>query len=282
MRHHKLLNEQQITEFHRDGFIVLKGFYDLAQDILNIQSAIYNIIGLVISKYNLSITRQKFSAAHFDSGFQELIYANRSYGAEVYDAVKQIPAFIKLLGHPAHEKLFLQLRSEAIPAVAAGGFGIRIDNPNEDIFRANWHQEYPAQLRSIDGLVYWSPLVPITKNMGPVNICPGSHTDGPLPVYTKDPNNPEKKGAYSLRLANEEELLAKHSQTAPLINPGDLIIMDFLVLHASGLNRSKRSRWSMQFRYFNFANPIGLSYGWQGSYAENKNFCNIHPELCIN
>jgi len=52
-------------------------------------------------------------------------------------------------------------------------------------------------------------------------------------------------------------------------------------LHASGHNRSLRSRWSMQLRYFNFNDPTGRSYGWKGSYAAGVDFRQIHPELCV-
>lgn len=280
MNHEKMLTDTQVAEFHRNGVLVLNGFYDLERDIRPIQKAIYEIIGMVITNYDLPIRRPVFSPECFDSGFQQLIAINRAHGSEVYDAVKQIPAFIRLVGHPVHERLFRELRPGSSPAVAAGGYGIRIDNPNEDRFRTNWHQEYPAQLRSLDGLVYWSPLVPITEELGPVVFCPGSQIEGAIPVYTRDKNNPEKSGAYSLTLKDEENLLKKYPHVNPLTNPGDLVIVDFLVLHASGYNRSERSRWSMQLRYFNFAEPTGRAHGWKGSYAAGIDFRKIHPELC--
>lgn len=179
------LTKDQLAEFHRNGVLILKGFYNLDRDIRPIQQAIYEIIGLVVSKYELPISRPAFLPEFFDAGFQQLIALNRAYGSEIYDAIKQIPDFIRLVSHPVHEQLFRELRSGSIPAIAAGGYGMRIDNPNEDRFRANWHQEYPAQLRSLDGLVYWSPLVPIKEDLGPVEFCLGSQVEGPISVYTR-------------------------------------------------------------------------------------------------
>jgi hypothetical protein len=276
----KLLSTAQVKEFQRNGVLILRDFYDLSRDIEPIQRAIYDLIGILIAKYQLPISRPEFAPATFDVGYQQLIAVNRSYGAELYDAVKQIPAFVRLVAHPLHDRLFTQLRPGSMPAVAAGGYGIRIDNPHEDRFRANWHQEYPAQLRSLDGLVYWSPLATVTKDMGPVEFCLGSQVEGALPVYTRDPDNPEKTGAYSLTLKGEAELLRKYPHVAPLTSPGDLVVIDFLVLHASGHNRSNRSRWTMQLRYFNFLEPTGQSYGWRGSYAAGVDFRTVHPELC--
>lgn len=278
----KLLNSAQIEEFQRNGVLVLRSFYDFRCDIEPIQRAIYSLIGVLIAKYKVPVSRPAFAPSTFDVGYEQLIAANRAYGAELYDAVKQIPAFVRLVAHPLHDRLFTELRPGSIPAVAGGGYGIRIDNPNEDRFRANWHQEYPAQLRSLDGLVYWSPLVAVTKDMGPVEFCPGSQVEGAVPVYTRDPNNSEKTGAYSLTLKGEAELLNKYPRVAPLTSPGDLVVIDFLVLHASGHNRSQRSRWTMQLRYFNFLEPTGQSHGWRGSYAAGVDFRTIHPELCVN
>ena len=275
-----LLTEAQRHTFATEGLLVLPGFYRQDHDIEPIQRAVYDIIGQVMRRHGVPDTRHPFHPATFDEGYLALIAMDRSWGGEVYDAVKQIPAFVRLVAHPAHEQLMRELRPDSLPGIAGGGYGIRIDNPHEDRFRAQWHQEYPAQLRSLDGVVLWSPLVPVTEALGPVQFCPGSHLGGPAPVYTRDPANPMRTGAYALMLKDEAQLIARHPHIAPLSKPGDLIVVDFLLLHASGHNRSERARWSMQIRYFNFKDPTGLAHGWKGSFAAGQDFRAIHPELC--
>lgn len=276
----KHLNEQQVKQFKNDGVVVVPNFYD-EEDIVCIQRGIYDLIGQIMIKNKVPDNRAPFSSGNFDEGYAELIKQNRAWGGEVYDAIKQIPAFVRLVASQVHEEVFGQLREGSIPGVAAGGNGIRIDNPNEDRFRAMWHQEYPSQLRSRDGLVFWSPLIPITEDVGPVRFCPGSHLEGPLPVYEADPEKVGRSGAYALKIDNETSYISKYDAIAPLTNPRDLVIIDFLVLHASGYNRSSRSRWSMQFRYFNFLEPVGRSHAWSGSYAAGIDFKKIHPELFV-
>jgi hypothetical protein len=276
-----LLTEAQKRDFARDGFMLLRGFYDHARDIEPIQWAIHAIIGLVIRRHGLGIEQAPYSSATFDAGYQALIAANRAAGGEVYDAVKQIPAYVRLVADPRHEQLFSELRPGSLPGIAAGGYGIRIDNPGEERYRAPWHQEYPAQLRSLDGLVLWSSLVPVTPELGPVTICVGSHRLGPLPVHTRDPANPDKAGAYGLVLHDEERLVPGFAHVAPLPVPGDLLVLDFLTVHASGFNNGRRSRWSMQMRLFNFREPTGLSIAWKGSFAAGVDFRTLHPELCV-
>lgn len=270
---------EQISQFHQDGVLVLRSAYD-ATDVEVIQRSIYDLIGRVMQRHRIADLRRPFSPAQFDDGYNAMILQNRVLGAEVYDAVKQIPAFIRLLSHPLHEELMRRLRPGSHPGIAANGYGIRIDNPKEDHFRAQWHQEYPAQLRSLNGLVFWSSLLPVTEALGPVEFCLGSHAEGPLPVST-GAGDVKRKGAYTLILDSEAHYLSKYPHIAPLSNPGDLVVIDFLTLHASGHNRSNRSRWTMQFRYFDFSEPTGMAHGWKGSFAAGVDFRQIHPELCI-
>jgi len=275
------LSADQVEAFRLDGVLVVPGFYDLVTQVLPIQRAIHHVIGQVMLRHGLGDDRGLFSAGHFDDGYSMLIGTDRSWGGEVYDAVKQVPAFVRLLADPRHEHIFAQLRSGSAPAIAANGYGIRIDNPAEDSFRAGWHQEYPAQLRSLDGLVFWSPLRAVTEELGPVRFCPGSHTEGPIPVLTQPEPGGDRSGAYALRLKDEAHVIGRYpQQIAPLTMPGDLVIIDFLTLHASGFNRSMGPRWSMQFRYFNFNDPTGRAHGWKGSFAAGVDFRRIHPELC--
>lgn len=277
--HAPLLTPDQVEQFHRDGFLILRGFYDLHAEIEPIQRAIHKIIGIVIQKNGLPIEHPPFRPETFDAGYQPLIANNRKLGSEIYDAVKQIPAFVRLVVSERHDRLLMELRKTDLPGVAAGGYGIRIDNPFEEKFRAHWHQDYPSQLRSLDGLVFWSSLVDLTEDLGPLQIAVASHKDGLAPMLTRDPDNPEKTGAYALRLKDEAARIARYRQVQALIAAGDLIVVDYLNLHASGFNRGQRSRWTMQMRYFNFRDPLGQSINWVGSFAAGKNIRDVHPEL---
>lgn len=275
------LTTEELATFQRDGVLVVKQFYDREALIEPIQRGVHRLVGLLIRKYGLSITQPQFSPETFDSGYQELIAVNRRYGAELYDAVKMIPAFVRFCACEQHDQILSQLRGTDAPGIAAGGYGIRIDNPNEEKFRADWHQDYPAQLRSFDGIVFWSSLVRVTPDIGPVEFCIGSHKGGPVPVHTTHPSNPEKTGAYALYLQNEEEIVARYPHVAPTSEPGDLIVLDYHTIHRSGFNRGSRSRWSMQIRYFNYCDPVGLSYGWKGSFAAGVKLQDVHPELVV-
>jgi len=116
----------------------------------------------------------------------------------------------------------------------------------------------------MDGLVLWTPLVPIMKDMGPVVVCKGAHRDG-LQRVSKRGNYANKAGAYKIGIVDDEKVAGRYEQIAPLTTPGDLIVMDFLTIHQLGFNVSDRSRWSVQSRFFNFREPNGMKIGWKPS-----------------
>lgn len=272
-----ILTTENLAAFHRDGFVLLPGFYNVEGQIAPIHEGIRRVVELTAKRHGVKILCE----TPFDAmtvGYRSLIERERGIGGEIYDAVKQIPAFMSLVSDRKNDTLFRELRIGSDPGLAAGGYGIRIDNPGEGRFRAPWHQEFPAQLRSLDGIVYWSPLLSVTTEMGPVEIARGSHKEGIVPVFNESGEG-ARQGAYGLRLDDEAGRLSLYDKCAPLSQPGDLLLMDFLTLHQSGENVSERPRWSMQFRYFNFSDPTGVRIAWRGSYAAGVNFSDIIPEL---
>ncbi len=272
----RMLTAEQLQEFNREGILVLRGFYDVGRDILPILKSIYEIIGLIAQRHGVTLERIPFSPDDFDNGYDRLIALNRAYGSEVYDAVKQITSFVRLVASEKNETLFAQLRQSDISGVGGGSYGIRIDNPNEEQFRSQWHQEFLFQPQSMDGVVFWTPLAPVTEEMGPVVACLKSHRDG-LCRYSKSGPYHAKSGAYKIGIMNDEQVAANYEHSAPLTCPGDLIVMDFLTIHQSGTNVSKRSRWSAQSRLFNFKDPVGLKIGWKASVTTGTDIESIFP-----
>jgi hypothetical protein len=274
-----IISSEEKSNFHSDGLLVIKNFYD-KNEIISVQKGIYDVIGQVALKFGFLNDRPLFEPDNFDVNFLTYLKKDRQFGSIVYDQVKHIPDFLNLMSTSRHVEVFKQLRENSFPLVAGGGYGLRMDHPNEDKFRAFWHQEYPAQLRSINGIVFWSPLVKMSPEIGPVSFLPKSHLEGPLKVF-QDFGDQDKSrvGAYTLRLSKEDGMLEKYSSIAPLLEIGDVVCVDYLTVHASGFNRSQRTRWSMQYRYFDMADKSGRAYGWQGSYASGANFNEFHPEL---
>jgi ectoine hydroxylase-related dioxygenase (phytanoyl-CoA dioxygenase family) len=272
-----LLTKEQIQNYHENGYLILKNFYDVPALINPITKQLYNLFRIIIKSKNLKISIPTFTEDALHDVYLKILFSDRKLGSIIYDAVKQIPEFLSLVSASCNRQLVRELLNSENIGIAGGGFGIRINNPKEEKFLAGWHQEYPAQLRSIDGIVFWAPLVNVSKDMGPVVLCPKSHING---VYKmKISNDLSIPAAYQLKIMNECSVLSSFDQIAPCTSPGDLILMNFLTLHRSGINVSNKALWSMQFRYFNFENSEGQKIDWMGSYISGIKFENIYPDL---
>ena len=258
-----------------NGFVVLRGFYSLSSDVEPIRMAIQRIVSYVCEQHRVNVDASTPELA-MGPAYMTLYEGNPVAAGHVYDAIKQIPEFVALTSDPRNAELFRLLRPGSDPAIAAGGSGIRIDRPGDSRYRAAWHQEFPAQLRSLDGIVFWSPLMDVTESVGPVVVAKGSHKEGCVPVRRTS----DGSGAYALRL-DDEAVVGKYEHVAWPTSPGDLVVIDFLTLHQSGINQSDRPRWSMQFRYFNLLEPIGRQIGWTGSFASGQDFSRVLPSLLV-
>ncbi len=279
-----MINEEQIKDFNENGVLVLRNFYNYEEDIKPIQHDIYKIIDIIVSKYNLDVKREPFSGENFFNGYLDVIKYNRSYGGEIYDAIKQLPSFIRLVSNKKNEDLYKQIRNSNSIGIGFGGYGIRIDNPFETRYQAPWHQEYPNQLRSIDGIVFWSPLHKVVKEMGAVEVLLGTNKLGFLKCVDKNKNSIGKDFTVygnNFEIKNINEIEKAHQSVIPETNETDLIIMDHLTIHRSGSNISDKPRWSMQIRYFNFENEEGKKINWSGSLSMGINPKNLYPEYFL-
>jgi len=123
-----------------------------------------------------------------------------------------------------------------------------------------------SQLCSPKGIVLWSPLRDVTLDMGPVRLCPSSHHDGIFPIVR------DGGGSYGLKIKDEEKTIARYPSISPEVSIGDLVVIHFLTLHCSSPNRSRKTRWAMISRYFDFLEPTGISQSWKGGLQEGNSF----------
>ncbi len=277
------ISDEQIHDFRSSGWMVVKGFYDVEREISPILKGIWEISHAIAKRHSLKIDRRPFSIETFDQPYYEIKAHSRAFAAEVYDLIKLIPAFIRLIGSEKNEALFRALRPEALVGVGRGSFGIRIDNPGEEKYATLWHQDYLSHFGSVDGLVLWAPLVPVSEEMGPVKLLRGSHIGGIRPMSIRDHSISSQSRdfqvyANNFAISNENNLSNEFEVEAPTSDLGDLVAIEYLTIHKSGVNHGKRARWTMQHRLFNFLDSTGMKIGWHGGFAVGTNPAKIYPE----
>ena len=98
----------------------------------------------------------------------------------------------------------------------------------------------------------WIPLTEANRENGCLLVAPKSHKRG-LAVHCIDPVS-----RYS-RQAIPEKFVGK-DQKAVLMQPGDVLLLDKLTMHASLPNLSESIRWSIDLRYQKTGWPTGRSW----------------------
>lgn len=262
------------AEFYREhGYLYVESFYDISTEVEPIRKDIYDLIGLIGESHKIPISRGVYKADDFDEGLQFLVQNHRSLVGVLYDAVKKLPNYLRLACAEKNDRYSKAILRSSFVGFANRGYGIRMDNPSEDQYSTQLHQDYVSQLSSQNAAVLWSPLRDIYPSLGPMTIYPGSHKSGVFPIVKAS------AGSRGLVLKNERELAKLYPQISPNVNVGDCIFLDFLTLHESGQNRSNQTRWSMLSRYFDFSHASGRAIDWKGGLQDGTSFEAVHPEL---
>ncbi len=267
--------------FHADGFVVLRGWLDLATHVAPLQRE----LGMLI-EHAARACGARFTApddpAEFDRGYLDLVAAHPDVQPLVYDNAKNLVALQRLIVSEPLADLYRTLRRTQLAGTAPGANGVRIDRPGDDRRLAPWHQEFQYQFRSLDGVTFWMPLVPVTDEMGPVVLARGSHRGGVEPLVDTSGSGEADmaSGAYgALRLEDEATIPERYELCAPRSEPGDVFAFDFLTLHASGANVGTRARWTVQIRYFNFSDSYGAQIRWMGGVKHGTSLASANALL---
>ena len=121
-----------------------------------------------------------------------------------------------------------------------------------EIARAVWHQDLATVMPEADHsrmLTVWIPVTRATRENGCLLVAPGSHKKG-LVTHCHDP-----RANYS-RQAIPEDLVGDR-QVALEMEPGDVLFLTKLTMHASLPNLSREVRWSVDLRYQPVGQPTG-------------------------
>jgi len=115
-----------------------------------------------------------------------------------------------------------------------------------------WHQDLgtvATEADQTDMITVWIAITEATEENGCLLVAPGSHRRG-LAEHLHDP-----KANYSGQAIRDEEVGAE--RVALVADPGDVVLLHKLTMHASLPNLSDSVRWSVDLRY----QPTGQATG---------------------
>jgi hypothetical protein len=133
----------------------------------------------------------------------------------------------------------LGLRNPCINTRPLLSFSCKSTAKNENYWNVPAHQDWPSTQGSINGITCWMPLVKVKKELGPLEISPGTHLLG----FMDSIDN-------GVPILNKNDYKYKSIE----MNIGDALFFSNFTVHKSGLNKElKKIRLSMHFRYDDFS-----------------------------
>ena len=242
-----------IVEYKKNGFVLLKNFIDTSV-IDKIRNEAKQIFLIQLKRIDLikttDISETEFEQALyrlFEKDFQLLVYCG-----------KQLQHLISL-----HQ---LSLSEQIISQLHELGLGFPIINVRPVIFFNNarlgkrdvdWkkpaHQDYRTTQGSLDSIVVWIPLIDIPKELGALEIIPGSHMQGLLDYEVSN-------DYHTLKSVEQNRLISVE------VKKGDALFFSTLLVHQSGNNITDKIRWSCHFRYNNIEDKSFIDRGFPHTY----------------
>lgn len=231
-------------EFRKNGFVIVRGFFD--KEVL---AAIYREAREIFAVQIKRILGREVDIddrLSFDKAMYELF--EKDFEAFV-NTGKTVQHSLKLhrLGTEPFiiEKLQeLGLSKPVIGVRPAMQFNSRYLSRNgSKHWKLDPHQDWRSGQGSIDSVVIWFPLVPAGRELGSIQVMPGSHFKGLLKADTSG-----YQGGIQEEL-NVDDFVQTELEV------GDAVFFSTLLVHRSGHNVTELIRWSVQFRYNNLDDP---------------------------
>jgi phytanoyl-CoA hydroxylase len=250
-----MITNEQRQQYKRDGFLILKNALDVSVLETIYRSArqlfatqVERVLGETVDIDD----RDAFEASLyrlFAKDFTTYVSTGKTMQHSVY--LHQLGVSDTILN------LLKELGlSEPIIAVKPGMQlnSRHLSKDGNTYWKLDAHQDWRSAQGSLDSAVVWLPLVPAGKELGALQVIPGSHLGGLRKA---------EAGGYA-GFISEDIPDSAYLQTE--FEVGDILIFSKLLVHRSGFNTTQNIRWSIQLRYNNLAEPTFIERGYPSPY----------------
>jgi ectoine hydroxylase-related dioxygenase (phytanoyl-CoA dioxygenase family) len=270
----------QIRElFAEHGVIIARHLIELGE-IQRFCQSILVLIRAALGHYGASANDE-----NLDMAYRKLCAVDRDAGLSLRGMGKDLVEYHRLLANRDLGRILSIVIGSDQFQINYDQCLFRIDRPDEDKFAFDWHQDYPYNLLSQSAVTVWAPLTPITIDMGPMRVVPGSHTRLHSVVLDRSFEKKSFAKHNTIQLADHARLSAEFEAAGVDIvdiNPGDVVLMHSLLVHRSGNNRSDRCRWVFNPRFGDLLDAQMVKRHWRSARAKSPFMIEeIHPEAVV-
>ena len=267
------LSDQDRNAFLNQGYLHIKGYLDPCRDLINFRNEYDDLL----RRIEVSLVRDgRLSPSDGDLDFDGMIQRLTGVlggalhnqldislpqkGVNPNTPVHTGPEVFRLITNPR----LLDLVEELIgPEILSNPTQhVRIKPPralveDDAVITAEtattvWHQDLgtvATEADQTDMITVWIAITEANEHNGCLLVAPGSHRQG-LAEHLHDP-----KANYSGQAIRDEEIGAE--RVALTADPGDVVLLHKLTMHASLPNLSNGVRWSVDLRYQPTGQPTG-------------------------
>jgi Phytanoyl-CoA dioxygenase (PhyH) len=247
----------ELDQFKAKGFIAVKGLLD-NQSIENVRRAIAKTFLDQLSAISVQIEEDDIFSAMRTLHKHDIDRYMKVAGAiwrklDVYQLMHD-PRIIAFLQNkfgwrdifvPGGQVVHIMAHELKIP----GGY-----------FGFGSHQDFPSVQGSLDGVVLWLPLIKTDKNNFPLELIPGSHKRGLLPMVGDD------NSSYEIRhdQYREDDFIQAE------VDVGDVIFMSMFTIHRSSIRGTPgRYRVALSTRFDNANESTFIRRCYPTAYERN-------------
>lgn len=243
-----------VKDYREQGFLLLKALFR-KEEIEHIRSEAKEIFALQMVRHGIASSTE-MSEREFEAGMFKLFEVDLQ---SFTNCGKQAQHLISLHRLSLDPRIVDRLRELGLefPNISTRPvmyFNAERLAKKEVYWKLAVHQDWRSMQGSLDALVVWIPLVDINRDLGALEVIPGSHRWGLLEADIVD-------GYGNLR-----ESIDKSRLVPVEIERGDALFFSSLLVHQSGTNVTESIRWSCHFRYNNLHEETFIRRGFPHPY----------------
>jgi phytanoyl-CoA hydroxylase len=247
------MDQGQLRAFNESGFVLLRNFFP-AEAVDQVWRDAARVFHSVLTRRDWT-TESQLTRATLEQGMIRLFNENAQ---EFMNCGKQIQHLISLHRLALDQRIETTLRNLglAFPNISTRPV-LFFNHPQlakkEVYWKVAAHQDWRSMQGSLNAVVVWLPLVPIDRDLGALQVVPGSHREGLLTSRVED-------GFGMVDRYTCEDFVSVEMQL------GDALFFSSFLVHRSGENVTEKVRWSCHFRYNDLEEPTFIERGFPHPY----------------
>jgi hypothetical protein len=243
-----------VNAYREDGYLLVKGFFPRAE-IETIRNEAKQVFLSQMRRHGI-VDTDDLSEAEFEAGMFRLFETDI---ATLTNCGKQVQHLISLHRLSLSEPLVEAVKSLGLPFPNVSTrpllyFNSRRLAKKEVYWRLSVHQDWRSMQGSLDAVVVWVPLIDVDRELGALEVIPGSHKMGLL-----DSEMSDGYGHIDSSVNLPEPVPVE-------VEVGDALFFSAFLVHQSGASTTDSIRWSCHFRYNNLQEATFVERGFPHPY----------------